>query len=189
LNPEDYHKKEIVISAGRMSLYSLALLIPVLLLFYLPFYLIWDQKIDLNSFRVMIHKEGYLFFGLLVLGIFLHELIHGITWARYCKNGFRSIRFGFSLKSFSPYCHCKEILKVRYYRTGILMPGLLTGVLPAFAGIFTGNMMILILGMLFTLAAGGDFISLWMLRKAPENSYAEDHPDKNGCYLYLSKTM
>jgi flagellar basal body-associated protein FliL len=69
------------------------------------------------------------------------------------------------------------------------MPGLLTGVLPAFAGIFTGNMMILILGMLFTLAAGGDFISLWMLRKAPENSYAEDHPDKNGCYLYLSKTM
>lgn len=172
-----------------MYLYSLAFLIPVLLVFYLPYFLIWNQKIDFNSFRQLIHEQRYLFFGILVLGIILHELIHGITWAVYCKNGFRSIRYGFSLKSFSPYCHCKEILKVRQYKTGTLMPGLITGILPAMAGVFTGNQMILILGMIFTLAAGGDFVSLWMLRKVSANTYAEDHPDKIGCYLYFPKLI
>jgi hypothetical protein len=151
--------------------------------------LIWDQEIDLNSFRVIIHEQGFLFFGILILGIFFHELIHGTIWAGYCKNGFRSILYGFNRKAFSPYCHCTEILKINHYRLGTLMPGLITGLLPSLVGIITGNMMILILGMLFTLAAGGDFISLWMLRKAPENSYAEDHPDEIGCYLYLSKAI
>lgn len=188
LNQEDYHKKELVLSAGKMNLYSLLLLIPVFLVFYLPFYLIWDQGIHLAGFRMIIREHGLLFFGILVLGIFLHELIHGITWARYCRNGFHSILFGFSWKSFSPYCHCREILKINHYLAGTLMPGLVTGVLPALAGIISGNLMILILGIIFTMAAGGDFIFLWMLRNVPGTAYAEDHPEKAGCYLYLPKT-
>jgi hypothetical protein len=33
------------------------------------------------------------FIVLIALTIILHELIHGITWAKYTKDGFKSIRF------------------------------------------------------------------------------------------------
>jgi hypothetical protein len=36
------------------------------------------------------------------IGIILHELIHGITWAKYTKDGFKSIRFGVLWKFLTP---------------------------------------------------------------------------------------
>jgi hypothetical protein len=37
---------------------------------------------------------GFIVLIALTIGIILHELIHGITWAKYTKDGFKSIRFG-----------------------------------------------------------------------------------------------
>jgi hypothetical protein len=36
---------------------------------------------------------GFIVLIALTIGIILHELIHGITWAKYTKDGFKSIRF------------------------------------------------------------------------------------------------
>jgi hypothetical protein len=36
---------------------------------------------------------GFIVLIALTIGI-MHELIHGITWAKYTKDGFKSIRFG-----------------------------------------------------------------------------------------------
>ncbi len=185
--PEGYQKKELTMGGRRANLYSLVFIIPVLFVFYLPFLMIWGYNINLDSFRTILREHGFLFFGLLISGIFVHELIHGITWATYAEKGLSSISFGFSFRAFSPYCHCNEILKIAHYRKGTIMPGILTGILPSIAGLISGNLTILLLGLIFTMAAGSDFLFIWLIRKEAKGSLVLDHPDELGCYIYSPK--
>jgi len=185
--PEGYQMKELTMGGWKANFYSLVFLVPVLLVFYIPFSIIWGYNINLDSFRMILLEYGFLFFGLLILGIFVHELIHGITWAMYAEKGLRSISFGFNFSAFSPYCHCNELLKIRHYRKGTIMPGILTGILPSIVGLLSGNLMILLLGIIFTLAAGSDFLFIWLLRKETKVSLVLDHPDELGCFIYYPK--
>ena len=100
----------------------------------------------------------FIIFIILIFGIVLHELIHGITWAKFAKAGFKSIKFGILKEMLTPYCHCKEPLKVKHYIFGAITPAIITGIIPAITAIFTGNLWLLIFGMLFTMAAAGDFM-------------------------------
>jgi hypothetical protein len=68
---------------------------------------------------------GFIVLIALTIGIILHEL-HGITWAKYTKDGFKSIRFGVLWKFLTPYCHCKEPL-VKHYIIGGIMPAIVLG--------------------------------------------------------------
>lgn len=182
-----YHKKEITLGVGKANLYSLSFLIPTLIVFLIPFLLIWHDSLNVEDFQGLIKGKLFLFLGLLIAGIFLHEAIHGLTWAIFCKNGFKSIKFGVIWKAITPYCHCKEVLPIWHYRLGTIMPGLILGFIPALIGIISGSVLALIFGIVFTVAAGGDFIFIWLLRKEASNRYVEDHPDKIGCILYSPK--
>ncbi len=57
-------------------------------------------------------------FAMLLLSIAAHELLHGLGWSRYAKNGWKSIKFGVNWKFFTPYCHCNEPLQLNHYRIG-----------------------------------------------------------------------
>ena len=80
----------------------------------------------------------------------------------------------------TPYCHCKEPLKVKHYKIGGAMPLIVMGIIPSIIGLIIGNGGILSFGIIFTLAAGGDIIALYMLRKLDNNIYVSDHPKKMG---------
>ena len=91
--------------------------------FFVPFILMnrpWHFDEDIIFITVTI--------GLVL--IVVHELIHGITWAIYAKDGFKSIGFGFSLKAFCPYCTCTEPLKKSAYIVGAMMPTVILGFVP-----------------------------------------------------------
>ena len=87
---------------------------------------------------------------ILFAGIILHELIHGLTFLLFCKNGFKSIEFGIMWKYLAPYCHCKEPLPVRPYIIGALMPAIVLGFIPAGIGLITGKFIPLVFGMIFS---------------------------------------
>ncbi len=83
-------EKEFTLSTGKVNLYSLLMIIPITAIYLIPFILIWDYKL-LNFGR----KEFMnLFLYILIFGIIIHELLHGITWAFFTKKGFKSIKFG-----------------------------------------------------------------------------------------------
>jgi len=124
------------------------------------------------------------YFFLLIAGTILHELIHGITWSRYTDRGFKSIKFGILWKMLTPYCHCQEPLTVRQYIAGAIMPALILGIMPALASILTGSLGLLVFGIFFTMAAGGDFMIINLLRKENKNNLVEDHPSEAGCFIY-----
>jgi hypothetical protein len=46
-----------------------------------------------------------------------------------------------------------------------------------------GNLWLVLLGGLFILAAGGDFLILWSIRGVDKDALVEDHPTRAGCYV------
>ena len=106
------------------------------------------------------------------------------SWAFFAKKPLGVIHLGFQWKTLTPYAHCKEPLEVNAYRLGAFMPGLVLGILPALAGILTGSGWLLMFGIFFTIAAGGDLLILWLIRSVPAGRLVEDHPPPAGCYVW-----
>ena len=157
---------------------ALLLFVVFALLFGLPFYLLWRPVIGFSIQSIII------FLILLIIGVVIHELIHGFVFGLFAKSRFKSIKFGILWAYFTPYCHCNEPIKLKYYIIGALMPALILGFLPAIVSILNGNLMLLILGVIFISAAAGDFYVVWILRKESMNISVLDHPSEPGCIIY-----
>jgi hypothetical protein len=192
---QHYQQEEITVDAVKANLYVILLCIPLALLLGLPFYFLWQDLFTMASLRLYFQENvnwlkrmmPLLIFGPLIAGIVLHELIHGITWARYASQGFKSIRFGIMWKMLTPYCHCQEPLSLQAYRLGVAMPGIVLGFVPLLYAFITGNAGVFAFGFFFTVAAGGDFVMLYLLRNEDTSSLVQDHPEKIGCYIYRRK--
>ncbi len=189
---DNYSQEKLTIDLVYANTFAMLFLIPIFILFGLPYFLIWQDQFTIQYIKENLPKisiewiyiKAFLFLAFMVVGIVLHELIHGITWATFAKRGFKSIKYGVLWKMATPYCHCKEPLKVKHYLIGGIMPAILLGVFPSILALFIGNIGLLIFGMFFTLAAGGDFLILNLLRKENMNSFVQDHPSEAGCFIY-----
>ena len=156
---------------------SLLIAIPIAIIQVVPFFLIHG----LPTVSVNANMAAYGF--LLLFGILLHELIHMLAWALFAKKSIKAFKLGFQWKSLTPYAHCKEPMDIQPYRTGSFAPGLLLGLLPWFISLFTGDILLFFFGLLYTTAAGGDFLILWIIRNVKPNTLVEDHPTNAGCYV------
>lgn len=175
-------------SAEKANILALGFIVPLLLV-CVPIYVwLWPEQFEAHTIRSFFtaHKEKIFIYPLLLFipGAVVHELLHGLTWAAFCKNGLKSIKYGVHWKMLTPYCHCKEVLPLKAYMLGGMMPGLVMGILPTIVGLMLGNLYFFAFGLLFILAAGGDALILWMLRKAKKQDLVQDHPDLIGCIVY-----
>ncbi|RNC65872.1 DUF3267 domain-containing protein [Proteiniphilum sp. X52] len=180
-NFDNYEKEKKTINIYTANGVALAITGMAAALFGIPFYFIWGSAFSLSL------QQSLLFMLLLVVGIIIHELIHGFFFGLFAKNGFKSIRFGVMWQTLTPYCHCKEPLKIKHYFLGALMPALLLGVVPVVISLFNGSGLLLILGVFFTGAAAGDFMVVWILRKEHPETYVQDHPSEAGCHVYRKR--
>lgn len=126
------------------------------------------------------------FLLLFVGGVVVHEALHGIAW-RWAGAAPGSVRFGFQWKTLTPYAHSTAAMTARAYRIGAVTPGFVLGLVPALVGLVLGWGATFWFGLLFTLAAGGDALILWLLRGVSGDRLVEDHPSKPGC-LVLPKS-
>lgn len=117
------------------------------------------------------------------LGIIAHEGIHAISWSWLDGIPRRHIHFGFKWSTITPYVHCDVPISARNYRWGTVLPGIFLGILPSVAAILFQNVWMLYFGLIFTLAAGGDFLILWLLRKVDADALVQDHPELIGCQI------
>jgi hypothetical protein len=191
INSRHYKITELTMPASKANVRALLFIVPVLAVFIVAYILLWPEQLTtqrLLRFWQMQPLPGISVTMLLLLlmlpGAVVHELLHGLTWAMFCKNGLGSIKFGVNWKSLSPYCHCLEVLPLWPYMLGGMMPGLVMGLLPAIVGLILGNLLIFIIGLLFILAAAADALSLWMLRYTSKDALVQDHPDLLGCIVY-----
>lgn len=188
---DGYKKELLTFDLMKANLYAIFSIIPILILYGVPFVLLWRNSFSKVALKNFIDEFTLGIWGnfvsillVMTIGIIVHELIHGITWAMYAKNGFKSIKFGVLWKALTPYCHCSEPLKVKHYITGGIMPAIILGFLPFVYSLFTGNALWLFFGIFFTMSAVGDFLIVNLVRKENMNSLVLDHPSEVGCYVF-----
>jgi hypothetical protein len=118
-----------------------------------------------------------------LLGIVIHELIHGLSWALFGRKPFSAIKFGVQWKTLTPYAHLTEPVEVNAYRLGAFMPGFILGILPYVLSVILGRGDLFWFGLVHTSAAGGDWLILWLIRNLKVGMQVEDHPTNAGCYV------
>lgn len=177
-------KKDLSIPTTKATLLSFVFGLPLACLLMGLYLWRWGSIINLNSTRPISFLVFFIsFLATLILGIVIHELIHGLTWAIAGHKPLSAIKFGFQWQSLTPYAHCPEPLEVNAYRLGGSMPLIVLGILPALIGIGTGNGWSMFFGFIFTLAASGDLLVLWLIRGVKPGQFVQDHPTRVGCYL------
>ncbi len=179
-NLENFKQEERTIEPSKVNLYAILYALPFMLFFSWIYWAKWgDFQPGKQPLIVYIGA-----FAVLLIGSAFHELIHGITWSMFTKQGMKSMKFGVLWKALMPYCHCKEPLSVKGYMIGAVMPAVILGFTPSILAIILGNPTLMVFGVIFTLTAGGDFMMLDILRKEPKENLVLDHPSKVGCYIY-----
>ena len=179
LEKDGYVKTDLTVSADKANitgpLYGFLTALPFIVLYFIinPQPLFWGKLGFLRTTLLVI------FYFILVI---LHELIHGLTWSRFTKNGFRSISFGVIWRSLNPYCTCTEPLSKAHYMTGSLMPWFVLGILPCIAALIIPSGFLLFIGVIMVLSAGGDLLIVQMMlaRKSDGELLFLDHPTNIG---------
>ena len=149
--------------------------------------IIWVQ-VEKRDGVIIDIRTSWLFLGLLFVTIFVHELLHGVGWVIWTERKWQSIHLGMMWKYLTPYCHCKEPLKPRYYLVGGLMPFWVLGGGLFAAALLTGNQLIFMLSIVNVLSAGGDTTIACMLfkyLKDQDNCYILDHPTECGFAAFV----
>ena len=174
------NKIEITVSPLKANLLAFIYILPFAILAILSFILLYGK-----NFLIAHAIENKInFFIIIFYGIFFHEILHGVGWALFTKKGFKSIKFGFSLKIFSPYSHCKEPLTFFQFTFGLILPGILLGILPIVLALIFKISSLLIYGTIFLFGAGGDLVILFkILRFSKMDVLIYDHPSKIGCIV------
>jgi len=188
---KDYEKVLRNSSIEKANKLGIIVLIPVFVVFTGIHSFFWGNHL-LDYFRtdfspIKILRDGSLFFIACLIGIVLHELIHGISFALFAKRGFRAIRFGIMAPFLTPYCHCTEPLKIRHYLFGALTPAVILGLGPAITGLFIGKYLVTFLGIVFIVSAIGDLMIAHLLWEEKPTDYAQDHPSEAGCFVFRKR--
>lgn len=180
--PHDhFQKKKYAVNMAQANIYALPFMTSGLMLAVI-FGAVWGWASLRDGFNIFMELKYFL--PAMILGILVHELVHGLTWQLAARLPFSQIKYGFQLKTLTPYAHCKVPIDIAHYRLGAAMPLILVGLLPSVFAVANGSGFWAIFGSFFTIAAGGDMLILWLLRNVKSGSFVEDHPSEAGCYVY-----
>ncbi|GAA0738468.1 DUF3267 domain-containing protein [Clostridium oceanicum] len=171
-----YKEKLLTVTTLKANVMAILIFLPIYMICCLLFHMIYKDNYSypmLNS----------VFWIVVVIGIVVHEFIHGITWGYSCKKGYKAISFGFELSTLTPYCCCSEAMPFKNYALGCAMPTIILGIIPYIIGLILGNYYYAMFGGLHILCGGGDMYVLWLIRKN-YNSIIVDHPYLVGCVAF-----
>ncbi len=175
------------ISMASANVRALVVAVPMAVGLALFYEVIWGWA-AVGSDLVVLFDNFFPALGLLIVGIVIHELLHALGWMLASGLPWSAMKFGFSLKALAPYAHCREAMPVVSYRIGVLLPGIVLGLFPYIAALLTGNGLLLVFGLIFSLAAAGDILMFWVIRKIPKESLVRDHPERVGCEIADTNT-
>jgi hypothetical protein len=175
--------RNFTLTFARANAYALALVIPILIFYLVPYGGIYGWK-SMVSDLLLFFTNIPLLLGSFIVGTAFHELIHAISWSLFDGIPWKKVHFGFKWSTFTPYVHCPEPVEVTNYRWGVAMPGIVLGLLPYLFALILQNGWLLGFGLFFTLAASGDLLILWLLKNVPSGTLVQDHPDLVGCRVF-----
>lgn len=172
---------DLSIPLWKANIYSFPIFILSLIVTVFPYSYLWGTEKVYSKFSST--SNFLLLILIFVIGIVLHELIHAISWVAFAKIPFSKIKFGFNVRSLSPYTHCGEAVTAKVYRIALLIPAIILGFIPVIISFVTGSVWFFVMGLLFTVTACGDFLIFWLIRKVKNDQLVADHPERAGCQV------
>jgi hypothetical protein len=173
-------------TVAKANVAALVGVLPVLVVLAVTFGLVWGWGALGSGFNALI-SPLWRFLLLFVVGVLAHEVLHGVAW-RLAGAARGSVSLGFQVQTLTPYAHSSAPMTARAYRIGAVTPGVVLGVVPALVGLALGAGSVFWFGWIFTLAAGGDALILWLLRGVSADRLVRDHPSKPGCLVLPERT-
>jgi hypothetical protein len=170
--------KDCSIDPSKGSRIGLALVSGLVVACCIPYVAIWGLKPLLLAWDRL---NVFVVIAAVIVGLVLHEAIHGFTWMLAGRLRASDIAFGMNWRLLSPSAHAKVPLKARAYRIGTVMPCLVLGIGPLIVGTAVGAPGAVFFGTGFVALAAGDLLVLFLLRKEPHDALVQDHPTRWGC--------
>ncbi|MBE6022989.1 MAG: DUF3267 domain-containing protein [Cellulosilyticum sp.] len=178
LSAQGYIQQDLTLSAAKINIISILVTLPIIVVATIIYAILHGMPIGSFSGRKFI-----LFYIFLLLSFVIHEGIHGLTWSRFCKKGWKAIDFGMIWKYLTPYCTCNECLNYKQYKIGALMPTIILGGLSYMLALVMGSYGILFYSILMIVGGGGDLCIILLIRKHKEAIFI-DHPWEPGCVAF-----
>jgi len=185
--PVQITRRDATTSPGKANAFAMLVGLPLAILAWFLFQMRWGDASTEGLFE-WIRQNAILAALAVLVGLLLHEALHVVGWALFGKLPFKDFEFGFIAKALMPYAHVRNPMRVKAYRWGTALPGLLLGVLPLLIGYIGGDGRWFVFGLAFMLAALGDALILWLLRKEKPSAWVEDHPSDPGCVILEEKS-
>jgi hypothetical protein len=154
-----------------------------LIIFSVPFVLIYGISVYYEGLKEFLFNIK-ITIPVILIGIVIHELIHGLFILVLVKQGIKHVKFGFNSDYYVPYVHSKIPLKAFHYRIIAISPLICLGIVPVAISFFISSTFLLFFGIVFIFAASGDILILWKIRKVDKENIVADHPERAGCFVY-----
>ena len=150
------------------------------------FLLLWILKDVIERdflFPLSLWTVVFFILGYIVL-IILHELFHLLGFRIYGGVPWKKMIVGVNLKMGIAYATTNELLTNRAIRKALLLPFWMTGILPAFVGLYIGSGLLVSLSALLIGGAAGDFAMYKELKELPDEWVVRDDPELPKLYVY-----
>ena len=180
MSNEGYERKDHIISPLNANIFGILTPLPFMII-PIVYYILNYKNFD-NSFQF----TPVNFIIILIVSLLIHEFIHGFTWSFYCKDKFKSIKFGFNLSGLMPYAHCREALSKNGYMIGVLMPFVILGIIPMLLMFIFPTRFLFLFSILNMLFSGGDLLIAFHLLKYKDIKVF-DHPTDPGFVAFEKK--
>lgn len=163
------------------NLYALAFVVPAAVAAVATWIALWGAEALGDGLDAWFDRPLTLL-AAVVLGTLAHELLHAGAW-RAAGAPAGTVRLGFSWRALTPFAHCDVPMPARAYRIGAWAPGVVLGAVPLAAALALGAPRLFWFALLFTIAAGGDVLTMWLLRGVGPDRLVADHPSRAGCVV------
>ena len=180
---QGYQRSELTIGIVRANVLTLVLGLPFVVVGVLAFFLANHGR----DVALGLADRSFLMIGLVLVLVVVHELIHGLTWSIFSAHHWADIEFGFMKEYLTPYCTAASPLPRGGYILGALMPMITLGLVPTIYAIATADLGLLVVGIIMTLAGGGDLlivIELLRHKSRAQDVLVYDHPTQAGAVVF-----
>ncbi len=177
-----YSRTDLTISVMKANTTGALTTLPIAAIFILLF-IVFKSRFSINSDTL----EFILFPVFTIIGILIHEGLHGLTWGLLSGKKFKDIEFGLIVKDLTPYCYCRSSLSKFKYMLGLLMPLIIVGIGLTTLSFVLGNFLLFLTGIVMIFGTSGDvLIALLILKNKPvkRNVLYCDHPIECGVVMY-----
>lgn len=176
-----YKNEDLTVGSFKVNVMALVIMLPIILLCLIIYR--WFHAEAIISLDRLNNFEFICFIVLYIIIAVVHELIHGVTMASFCKKGWKAVGFGVIWKYLTPYCTCDEVLTYQQYKIVALMPTIILGSISYLLAFILGNEIILIFSLLVIVSGGGDIYIIRLIRDHKSALFI-DHPYLVGCMAF-----